>query len=145
MISRTCSPLTLAFAAALGLPSPSPAQSLGSVSRPGGASATGPSVPVQCDSRVPIDSIPITLTQKGSYYLTASLTGVSGQHGIQVFAVDVAIDLNGHTLLGVPGSLRGITTTARRTTLGAIWLRRGCRIVGCMPSPTASLIRWDIR
>lgn len=117
MTTRTCSALVLALVAALGLPSPSPAQSLGSVSRPGGASAAGPSVPVECDSRIPIDSIPITLTQKGSYYLTASLTGVSGQHGIQVLASDVAIDLNGHTLFGVSGALRGITTTARRTTV----------------------------
>ncbi len=29
--------------------------------------------------------------------------------------------------------------------VGATWLRRGCRIVGCMPSSTNSQIWWDIR
>jgi len=43
-----------------------------------------------------------------SVLLAGSLTGVAGSNGITVNASDVTIDLGGHTLLGVPGSLDGI-------------------------------------
>lgn len=48
------------------------------------------------------------ITQPGSYYLAGNLNGEAGKHGIEIEASYVTIDLRGHVLLGVPGSLRGI-------------------------------------
>lgn len=52
------------------------------------------------------------ITQPGSYYLTDNITGVAGKHGIEIASRGVTIDLGGFTLLGVPGSLDGITSTS---------------------------------
>lgn len=84
------------------------AQEVAGTSRLGGAAAPAVGLPTPCDARVPIDALPCTIAAPGSYYLTASATGVAGEHGIVVTADDVAIDLNGHTLIGVGGSLNGI-------------------------------------
>src|SRR6185295_18246660 len=55
------------------------------------------------------------ITQPGSYYLTGNITGVSGKNGIGIAVAangpSVTIDLMGFELVGVPGSLIGITTT----------------------------------
>lgn len=49
------------------------------------------------------------ITQPGSYYLTANITGAAGRHGIEVAASNVTIDLNGFELNGsVATSLSGI-------------------------------------
>lgn len=58
--------------------------------------------------RTPIDSLPATIAQPGSYSLTGNLAGVAGQDGITITAGDVTIDLGGFTLAGVPGSGDGI-------------------------------------
>jgi parallel beta-helix repeat protein len=73
----------------------------------------GPPAPLfktlqQVEPRVPISSVPITLSQPGSYYLTTNLTGVAGQHGITINGPRVTVDLMGFELRGVPGSLSGI-------------------------------------
>jgi parallel beta-helix repeat protein len=59
------------------------------------------------------DSI-FRITQPGSYYLEANLTGVAGKHGIEIAASGVTIDLNGFDLSGVPsmGNFDGIRTSA---------------------------------
>jgi hypothetical protein len=45
----------------------------------------------------------------GSYYLTANLAGEAGKNGITVNINEaVTIDLNGFSLIGVPGSLNGL-------------------------------------
>jgi len=62
----------------------------------------------QVESRTPITSLPFTITQPGSYYLTGNLTGVAGSDGIHVNAISVTIDLNGFTLTGA-GSFTGIS------------------------------------
>src|SRR5688572_6092132 len=62
----------------------------------------------EMEPRTPISSLPFTISQPGSYYLTADLTGVSGQAGITVAADNVTIDLRGYTLRGVAGSTGGI-------------------------------------
>lgn len=50
------------------------------------------------DGRIPIASLPFTVTAPGSYYLTADLT-VAGGIAIAIAGVNnVDIDLNGHTL-----------------------------------------------
>lgn len=56
-----------------------------------------------------IASLPYVITQPGSYVLIGNLTGVAGQHGIDVQSDDVTIDLNGFALIGVSGSLDGIS------------------------------------
>lgn len=48
------------------------------------------------------------ITTPGSYYLTDSITGVSGKHGIKIETDDVTLDLMGFALIGVPGSLDGV-------------------------------------
>jgi len=63
------------------------------------------------------------IIQPGSYFLTGNLAGVAGRHGIEIAASDVAIDLMGFTLQGVPGSLDGIRTSG--TGYFRITVRRG--------------------
>lgn len=48
------------------------------------------------------------ISQPGSYYLTSNLTGVNLKNGISIIAANVTLDLNGFTLIGVPGTGRGI-------------------------------------
>ncbi|MGE3107741.1 MAG: right-handed parallel beta-helix repeat-containing protein [Phycisphaerales bacterium] len=43
------------------------------------------------------------ITQPGSYYLTGSIQGVAGKHGIEIAASDVTIDLNGFEVVGTTG------------------------------------------
>ncbi len=51
------------------------------------------------------------ITQPGSYYLTGNIAGVAGKHGIEIAANSVTLDLNGFDVVGVPGSLDGVTCT----------------------------------
>lgn len=51
------------------------------------------------------------ITQAGSYYLTGNITGEAGKHGIEIVASGVTLDLMGFELLGVPGSLDGVSAT----------------------------------
>lgn len=54
----------------------------------------------------------------GSYYLTGSLTGVSGKHGISVQSDDVTLDLNGFALIsGGGGATRGVDVPAVQKNL----------------------------
>lgn len=57
------------------------------------------------------------ITQSGSYYLTGNITGVVGEHGIEIAADHVTIDLMGFALRGVPGSLNGITTEGQHAQI----------------------------
>jgi len=73
-----------------------------------------PAGPVMSTNRVQLNeqwvSLPFTISESGSYVLTSNLTGASGGAGLVVTADDVVIDLNGFSLVGVPGSLDGIET-----------------------------------
>jgi cysteine-rich repeat protein len=62
----------------------------------------------QVEPRTPIGALPFNITNSGSYYLTANLTGVSGQGGIIISASHVTIDLAGFTMSGVAGSLDAV-------------------------------------
>lgn len=70
----------------------------------------------EVEARTPINTLAGDSTavhvidQPGSYYLTDSVLGVAGKHGIVVLADDVTIDLNGFSLQGVSGSLDGLKT-----------------------------------
>ncbi|MCC5822090.1 MAG: right-handed parallel beta-helix repeat-containing protein [Planctomycetes bacterium] len=48
------------------------------------------------------------ISQPGSYYLESNITGLSGRSGITIASSNVTIDLNGYSLIGVPGSVHGI-------------------------------------
>ena len=82
----------------------------------------------QVEARTPVQSLAgdssstYLISQPGSYYLTGNITGVSGRNGIAVTAPNVSIDLNGFTLLGVPGASSGIVST---NTANGLHLRNG--------------------
>ena len=52
---------------------------------------------------------PIVISQPGSYYLATNITGVAPKAGISIQSSGVTLDLNGFQLIGVGGSLSGIT------------------------------------
>ncbi|NKB23393.1 MAG: hypothetical protein GKR87_03215 [Kiritimatiellae bacterium] len=63
----------------------------------------------EIEPRTLIDTLPFSLNQSGSYYLASNLVGTVGTSGIIIGASDLTLDLNGYTMLGVNGSLPGIT------------------------------------
>jgi len=63
------------------------------------------------------------ITQRGSYYLTGSVIGVSGKHGIEIAASDVTLDLGGFAVRGSAGTLDGINVSTVRGR--AITIRNG--------------------
>jgi Right handed beta helix region len=48
----------------------------------------------------------------GSYYLTRNMVGGAGKHGMEIASGGVTLDLNGFEIVGFPGTLSGIHTTA---------------------------------
>lgn len=48
------------------------------------------------------------ITEPGSYYLSGNILGASGFNGIEIFASNVTLDLNGFAVIGDVGSLNGI-------------------------------------
>jgi len=59
-----------------------------------------------------LDSL-FKITQPGSYYLTANITGVPSRHGIEIASRGVTLDLNGFHLTGIAGMgvFDGVTVT----------------------------------
>jgi len=80
----------------------------GSLTPPGAPAMTMKTLD-QIEPRTLITSLPFNITSGGSYYLATNLTGSSGFDGITIQADNVTIDLNGFSLVGVPGSLHGIS------------------------------------
>lgn len=106
--------------AAVTLPKIDPAGGVaGQVLSHDGAGATWSTVPDA--SWTPIDSLPFVASAPGAYYLADDLLGTGDPFGIEVTADDVLIDLNGHVLEGVPGTvaIAGVTdnTTVRGGTI----------------------------
>ena len=93
----------------------------GSLTPPGTPAPTMKSL-AQIEPRTPISSIPITISNAGSYYLTTNLTGAASSSGITVSADNVTLDLNGFALVGVGGSLNGITAP---TPISSFTVRNG--------------------
>jgi hypothetical protein len=56
------------------------------------------------------DSI-FRIAQPGSYYLTGNVAGIAAKHGVEIAASGVTLDLNGFDLVGVAGSLDGVSVT----------------------------------
>jgi hypothetical protein len=71
----------------------------------------------QVEPRIPIASLPYTINQPGSYYLTTNLTGVASQPGITITSDNVTIDLNDHALVGVAQALDGLRVEGTRTNI----------------------------
>lgn len=71
----------------------------------------------QVEPRTPISSLPFTINQAGSYYLTTNLSGVSGQSGITIAAHNVTLDLAGFELAGIAGAGNGVIVSGTRNNL----------------------------
>lgn len=66
------------------------------------------------DTNTPGDADSLfVITQPGSYYLAGNITGVTGKNGIEISANNVTLDLNGFEIVGVGGSLAGISAGSR--------------------------------
>ncbi|MEZ5977491.1 MAG: right-handed parallel beta-helix repeat-containing protein [Planctomycetota bacterium] len=71
------------------------------------AAASAPA-PFPSVAPTPISSLPFTISQPGTYCVTQDLVGVANQHGIDVNADGVIIDLGGYELVGVADSLTAV-------------------------------------
>jgi hypothetical protein len=89
----------------------------GSLTPPGAPTPTMKSLN-QIEPRIPILSLPFTITNSGSYYLTGSLTATGATAGIfiQSDINDVVINLNGFALIGNNTSTDGIVGTGSQAT-----------------------------
>src|ERR1051325_6980372 len=107
--------LALAFVSTFN-PHLSTAFAQGSLTPPGAPAPTMKTLD-QLEPRTPISSLPFTITNAGSYYLTTNLTGVPAQSGITISVSGVALDLMGFELVGVSGASRGVNVTGTRTNI----------------------------
>ncbi|MEZ5980344.1 MAG: hypothetical protein R3F34_19325 [Planctomycetota bacterium] len=72
---------------------------------PAGAS---PPAPLPSIGPVPISSLPFSITEPGTYFVTGDLVAPDGEYGIVVAAAGVTIDLGGFTLRGGDDSQIGV-------------------------------------
>ncbi|MBC7772447.1 MAG: right-handed parallel beta-helix repeat-containing protein [Pyrinomonadaceae bacterium] len=77
-----------------------------------GGAESEPRTPIN-QTNTPGDSTTVfRITQPGSYYLTANITGGAGRSGIEIAADEVTIDLMGFSVVGLGGSVCGIRSVA---------------------------------
>jgi hypothetical protein len=101
--------------------------SLAGVVRGGPLDPAGPpgSTTSVTEPRVPISSLPFTITQPGSYFLTRDLVYAGGGGGITIQANDVTLDLNGFRLAGTTSGSSGITEGASSPSRTGWTIRNG--------------------
>jgi hypothetical protein len=88
----------------------------GNLTPPGAPAPTMKSLD-QIEARTPVDAIhtpgdfsdEFIISQPGSYYLTTNIVGVNAKYGILITTNNVTLDLNGFSILGVPGGYGGIS------------------------------------
>lgn len=91
---------------------------------PGPITSTGKTL-VEVEPRIAINaantpgdaSSVFRITQPGSYYLTGNVTGIAGRSGIVIDASNVSLDLMGFAMIGVAGSIHGITHAGNRENI----------------------------
>ncbi|MFG0274450.1 MAG: hypothetical protein ACF8QF_05285 [Phycisphaerales bacterium] len=104
------------------------AWSFGAVARSGPLTPPGAPAPSmktlnEVEARIPVgplttpgdSSCTYRITQPGSYYLTGNVHGAAGKSGIIIASGFVTLDLNGYAIVGVSGSLHGVTTPTSTT------------------------------
>ncbi len=64
-----------------------------------------------------LSQVPETINVPAKVILAGTLTGVSGSNGITITSDNVTVDLAGHALVGVSGSLAGILVSGARTNI----------------------------
>ncbi len=103
--------------------SPPPlARAQGSLTPPGAPALTMKRLD-EIETRIAVQSLTgdgtaqFVINQSGSYYLTADISGVSGKSAIAINVDGVTLDLGGHALTGVSGTLRGVEFRSTRTTV----------------------------
>ena len=74
----------------------------------------------QIEPRTPISSLPFTISQPGSYYLTRNLSGASGQNGISIGADNVNLDLMGFTITGAGTTGIGIVAAGHHKNITVV-------------------------
>lgn len=76
---------------------------------------TSPPADNHLEDRIPIDSLPYTISVSGSYYVTSDL---SGPAGINISVSNVTLDLNGYAVRGTGGNTsEGIEVTGAFTNV----------------------------
>lgn len=110
-LSKIISTLSAGAAFAIAL-SPSLSFAQGGLT-PSGAPAPTMKTLAQVEPRTPISSLPFTITNAGSYFLTTNLAGNPG--GININTNGVTIDLMGFELVGGTGA--GISVSGSRTNI----------------------------
>ncbi|MFO0835554.1 MAG: right-handed parallel beta-helix repeat-containing protein [Phycisphaerales bacterium] len=95
----------------------------GPLNPPGGAVSSTYKTLTEVEPRIAINSTNTPgdadsvyrIVSAGSYYLTGNVTGQSGKSGIEIAADNVTLDLNGYTLIGVAGSVSGVSVSGVHT------------------------------
>ena len=81
----------------------------GSLTPPGSPAPTMKTLD-QIEPRIPIDTVPIIITNPGSYYLTTNLLAPPATSGVTLRTNDIALDLNGFALVGGGSAGNGVAT-----------------------------------
>ena len=88
----------------------------GSLTPPGAPTPTMKTLD-QVEPRIPINDLPYSITNRGSYFLAASITGGELDNGIEIAADNVTLDLMGFTLQGGGGSDGVYVSGAQRNVI----------------------------